>query len=112
MLRLCYSWRASPQTLMPQRSLVFAAILAASLLALHAQKTTANLPPANITIISNACGIGIPDVAGLPFSATVVIENERTLRDGSVLTQRTINLIARDSAGRTRTEMRRLMPES
>jgi hypothetical protein len=96
---------------MPQRSLVLASLLAASLVAVHAQKTK-NPPPANITIISNASGIGIPDVAGLPFSATAVIENERTLRDGSVLTRRTINLIARDSAGRTRTEMRRLMPES
>src|ERR1039458_7795295 len=97
---------------MQRHSLVFAAILAASLVALHAQRTTTNLPPANITIISNGSGIGIPDVAGLPFSATMVIVNERAMPDGSVLTRRTINLIARDSMGRTHNEVRRLMPES
>ena len=105
-------WPGSSQAHMPRHSLVFAAILAASLVALHAQRTTTNLPPANITIISNGSGIGIPDVAGLPFSATMVIVNERAMPDGSVLTRRTINLIARDSAGRTHNEVRRLMPES
>ncbi len=97
---------------MPQRLIVLAAILAAGPVALHPQKANTNLPPANITIISNGSGIGIPDVAGLPFSATMVIVNERTMADGSVVTRRTINLIARDSLGCTHNEVRRLMPES
>jgi hypothetical protein len=96
---------------MPQRSLVLASLLAASLVAVHAQKTK-NPPPANITITSNYGGIGIPDVPGLPFSATVVVEIQPTLPDGSLFARRTINLIARDSAGRTHNEVRRLMPES
>jgi len=56
-------------------------------------------------------GVGIPDVSGKPFSATVVLEYERYWDDGSSQVRRTINLIARDSEGRTHNEVRRLMPE-
>ena len=56
-------------------------------------------------------GVGIPDVAGKPFSATVVLEYERYWDDGSTQVRRTINQIARDSEGRTHNEVRRLMPE-
>jgi hypothetical protein len=56
-------------------------------------------------------GVSIPDVAGKPFSATVVLEFERIWPDGSSEIRRTINLIARDSQGRTHNETRRLMPE-
>jgi hypothetical protein len=56
-------------------------------------------------------GISIPDVSGKPFTATVVLEYERYWDDGSTQVRRTINLIARDSEGRTHNEVRRLMPE-
>ncbi len=57
-------------------------------------------------------GLIIPAVPGAPFSATVVIEAERYWPDGFAETYRTINLIARDSSGRTHNESRRLMPEA
>lgn len=59
----------------------------------------------------NADGISIPDVPGKPFSATAVLEIERYWSDGSTQVRRTINLVARDSEGRTHNEVRRLMPE-
>ena len=58
-----------------------------------------------------AGGISIPEVPGKPFSATAVLEIERYWSDGSTQVQRTINLVARDSEGRTHNEVRRLMPE-
>jgi hypothetical protein len=58
-----------------------------------------------------ADGINIPDVPGKPFSATAVLEIERYWSDGSTQVRRTINLVARDSEGRTHNEVRRLMPE-
>jgi hypothetical protein len=58
-----------------------------------------------------AGGISIPDVPGKPFSATAVLEIERYWSDGSSQVRRTINLVARDSEGRTHNEVRRLMPE-
>jgi hypothetical protein len=60
---------------------------------------------------SFADGISIPDVPGKPFSATAVLETERYWSDGSTQVRRTINLVARDSEGRTHNEVRRLMPE-
>ena len=56
-------------------------------------------------------GISIPDVPDEPFSATMVMEVERYWDDGSTQVRRTINLVARDSEGRTHNEVRRLMPE-
>ncbi|HEY6847847.1 MAG TPA: hypothetical protein VI320_16815 [Terracidiphilus sp.] len=60
---------------------------------------------------SFADGISIPEVPGKPFSATAVLETERYWSDGSSQVRRTINLVARDSEGRTHNEVRRLMPE-
>ncbi|MGA2167363.1 MAG: hypothetical protein ABSG62_04075 [Terracidiphilus sp.] len=95
---------------MPRKTLQFAALLAASLLTLHAQQPSNGTPPEGRAAPAN--GITIPSVAGAPFSATVVIESQRYWPDGSVEVRRTINLIARDSKGRTHNETRRLMPES
>jgi hypothetical protein len=55
--------------------------------------------------------ISIPCVPGKPFSATAVLETERYWSDGATEVRRTISLVARDSQGRTRNEVRRLMPE-
>jgi len=57
-------------------------------------------------------GITIENVAGAPFSATVVIEFERENAEGYIESFRTINLVARDAAGRTHNETRRFMPEN
>lgn len=95
---------------MPREALQFAVLFAASLLALPAQQGFQSGPPQER--LPAVRGIFIPPVPGLPFSATLVIEWERELPDGSTQVLRTINLIARDSRGRTRNEIRRLMPES
>jgi len=104
----------SPDALMQRMFLVYAALVTVSLTAgralIDAQQPVASPAPANRPATVN--GIGIPTVPGVPFSATVVIETDRVLDDGSVFTRRTVNLIARDSKGRTHNEVRRLMPES
>lgn len=51
-------------------------------------------------------GERIPAVPGLPFSAKVELETVSRLQDGTQITRKTFNLDARDSAGRTRNEMR------
>lgn len=51
-------------------------------------------------------GERIPAVRGLPFSAKVELETVSQLQDGTLITHKTYNLDARDSAGRTRNEMR------
>jgi hypothetical protein len=56
-------------------------------------------------------GITFSSIPGVPFSATAVLEYQRDWPDGSTSIRRTINLIARDSQGRTHNETRRLMPE-
>jgi TonB family protein len=51
-------------------------------------------------------GERIPAVRGLPFSAKVELETVSQLPDGTLITHKTYNLDARDSAGRTHNEMR------
>jgi hypothetical protein len=54
----------------------------------------------------------VPPISGAPFSATAVIQNQQHLPDGSVVSSRNVNLIGRDSRGRTHGEMRSWVPES
>ena len=51
-------------------------------------------------------GEQIPSIKGLPFSAKVELESVSQLQDGTQIRHETFNLDARDSAGRTRNEMR------
>jgi TonB family protein len=51
-------------------------------------------------------GLHIPAVPRLPFTAKVELETVSELQDGTQVTHKTYNLDARDSAGRTRNEMR------
>lgn len=95
---------------MQRKSLQVASLFAASLLALPAQQPSPPTPPPERPPAVR--GIAIPAIPGLPFSATVVIESEREWPDGSPQIRRTINIIARDSQGRTHSEIRRLLPES
>jgi hypothetical protein len=95
---------------MPRKALQIAAFFAASLLALPAQEAPQGAPDHSHPTVLN--GIAVPPIAGAPFSATLVIENDRYFLYGSDEVRRTINLIARDSKGRTHSESRRLMPES
>jgi hypothetical protein len=88
----------------------FALLLAVCALPLHADKNKADEGPFIPAVI--ASGLTVPPVAGVPFSATVVVEDQRPMEDGSVITMRTIAIIARDSKGRTHNERRSFMPES
>jgi hypothetical protein len=54
--------------------------------------------------------ISVPPIPGAPFSATARIESQQTMPDGSVLASRDVNLIGRDSRGRTHGEMRPRVP--
>jgi hypothetical protein len=94
---------------MPRKTLFIAALFAAGLLTLPARPTAQSISPQERS--ANVSGMTVPDIPGSPFSATVVIESQRYWPDGSTQTRRTINLIARDSQGRTHNETRRLMPE-
>jgi TonB family protein len=51
-------------------------------------------------------GERIPAVRGLPFFAKVELETVSQLPDGTQITHKTYNLVARDSAGSTHNEMR------
>lgn len=92
----------------------FALALAAAIVAIsppprmHAQ--TPDSAPANVTsegrVTEWVYGERIPAVRGLPFSAKVELETVSQLQDGTVITHKTYNLDARDSAGRTHNEMR------
>jgi hypothetical protein len=57
-------------------------------------------------------GVFDPPVSGAPFSATVEIISRQRLLGGSVFTLKTVTYIARDSQGRTHTEVRRLVSGS
>jgi hypothetical protein len=94
---------------MPRKTLHCAILFAASLLVLCAQQPSQGTPQQDRANIVN--GITISPIPGAPFSATVVIQSEREWPEGYTETRRTINLIARDSVGRTHSETRRLMPE-
>ena len=55
-------------------------------------------------------GVFVTPIAGVPFSATVMIESKQPLGDGSVETRVTQTKIARDSRGRIRNERHMLVP--
>jgi len=87
---------------MQRKTIQFVILFASTLAVLPAQQ---DKPPA-------VRGISIPAVAGSPFSATLVLEWESESPYGDIVQRRTINIIARDARGRTRNEVRRMMPES
>ena len=94
---------------MARSNLFIAALFAVALLTLPARQTAQSIPLQERAANVNA--ITVPDIPGAPFSATAVIEVQQYLPDGSTQIRRTINLIARDSQGRTHNETRRLMPQ-
>jgi len=93
---------------MPRCRIQFALCLAAFALTMQPRLAGTAVAPPSDPLLN---GINIPAIVGQPFSATVVIESQRFDDDGSPVVRRTINLVARDSKGRTHNETRRLMPE-
>lgn len=68
-------------------------------------------PPAYAGSLTLVPGVFVTPIPGAPFSATVMIKSEQPVADGSVETQVSETLIARDSQGRIRNERHMLMPE-
>lgn len=93
---------------MPRSRLNLALALAALLLALQPSPAGPAATPTPDPLLN---GINVPAIAGQPFSATVVIESQRFNDDGDPYVRRTIDLVARDTKGRTHNETRRMMPE-
>lgn len=89
-----------------------AALLAAGVAALPAQQVANDANPLYRPTSIRLSTISVPPIAGVPFSATALIENQQTMPDGTVAQSRNINLIGRDSRGRTHGEMRSRVPES
>jgi TonB family protein len=92
----------------------FAPALAAAIVAISLPARTNAQTPESAPINTSSegrvtewvYGERIPAVRGLPFSAKVELETVSQLQDGTLITHKTYNLDARDSAGRTHNEMR------
>jgi hypothetical protein len=67
-------------------------------------------PPQYSGPVTIVPGVFVTPIAGVPFSATVMIESKQPLADGTVETRVTQTDIARDSRGRIRNERHMLMP--
>ena len=95
---------------MKRFALAFAAAIVAIALPPGSYAQTPDSAPVNLStegrVTEWVYGERIPAVRGLPFSAKVVLETVSQLQDGTLITHKTYNLDARDSAGRTHNEMR------
>ena len=92
--------------------LVIVVLLTMGRATVPAQQTSNDANPLYRNYSIHLGGITVPPIAGAPFSATALIEFRQTMPDGSVATTHNVNLIGRDSRGRTHGEMRPWMPES
>ena len=93
----------------PSFRLAFLCLILAS--AAHAQQPAAQPtphPPDYPGVRVFIPGVFVTPVPGAPFSGTVEILSRQFMPDGSTLTRRTINHIARNSAGVIHNERRRL----
>lgn len=97
---------------MKRTLLWIAALLTACATTLSAQQANKEAPPLNRIIETHYGGVSIPAVPGMPFTATVMIQNERPLGDGSTETSHNVNLVGRDSQGRTHGENRISYPNT
>lgn len=92
-------------------TILFATVLfAAAALYVPAQQATNDANPLIRPTAIRISTISIPPITGVPFSATALIENKQTMPDGSIAVSRNMNLIGRDSRGRTHGEMRSRVP--
>jgi len=95
-----------------KQSLMLAAAWLAAATYLAAQAGIRETPPLYRGPITEVSGVFVTPVAGIPFSATVAIDSQQNLPDGTAVVKRTQALIARDSQGRIRNERRMLVTES
>ena len=87
-------------------------LLCLSVLCCLGQQPSPEAVPQSDVVVPSISGVFIPPLPHAPFSATVEVLFEETLPDGSSLVLRTMNHIARDDAGRTFTDKRRLVSTS
>jgi hypothetical protein len=92
--------------------LLSSTLLVASVAALPGQQISNDANPLFRYTSIRLGTIVVPPITGAPFSATALIENQQLMPDGSMAASRNINLIGRDSRGRTHGEMRPRVPES
>jgi hypothetical protein len=97
---------------MKRTLLLGAVVFASAALTVPAQQATNDANPLIRPTIIRTGTISVPPITGMPFSATALIENKQTMPDGSVAVTRNLNLIGRDSRGRTHGEMRSWVPAS
>jgi hypothetical protein len=95
-----------------KRSSVLAATLFASATWLAAQAGIHETPPLYRGPKTDVSGVFVTPVAGIPFTATVMIDSEQKLANGATEVKRAEAFIARDSSGRIRNERRMLVTES
>jgi hypothetical protein len=69
-----------------------------------------NNPPAYDGASERVDGAHIPSIPNASFSAKAEIETTQILADGTTVTRRTFNIIARDFRGRTHNELRAWIP--
>lgn len=67
------------------------------------------LPLADRCLIPNGPGMDIANIAGVPFTAKDVVSITRTLSDGTKVSHKTTNPVARDGKGRTRIDHHELV---
>jgi hypothetical protein len=91
---------------------LFAVGLVAAVLHSSAQQAEENQPPRYPGTNTRVPGVFITPIGGEPFSATVEVRTDVVSTDGTWSVRRTMNKIARDSAGRIHNERRLLVPES
>lgn len=94
------------------QSFVLAAALLSGAIPLMAQAGVREMPPLYRGPVSDVQGVFVTPIAGIPFSATVIIHSEQKLPDGTTDTKQTEVFIARTSSGKIRNERRRLVTES
>jgi hypothetical protein len=97
---------------MQRNLLLTAALLVSGMIFLSAQQTSNDANPLVRPLSIRMSTLVVPPIPGVPFSATALIENKQSMPDGSMGTSRNVNLIGRDSRGRTHGEMRSRVPES
>lgn len=95
------------------RMLVLLAGVTAFLIPLSSSQESKDLAPRPYRgVEQHVDGVFVTPIPGAPFTAIAEIESTLSLQNGTIVVKKTINNIARDSAGRIYNERRRMMPSS
>ena len=91
-------------------SMVFASLSFASVS--FAQESATQTPPQYLGVQTHVDGVFVTPVANVPLTAVVEVTSTQTLGDGTTVSKKTFNNIARDSQGRIYNEYRSMVPET